>query len=165
MVINRAAIVVFYACISFSIDSGVETKTLLWAFIAGLSAFILSSTILSWVFARRDLNIPSAPWPNKKEAWLTFGNVLACSCHLLGLAIPFILGTIFFDYRLTLANFSFIFNTTYVLITVFLIENKLAKLIDQNSDRLAGYTFMIMAARIPSAFIVLIGLLYWALSL
>ena len=73
-------------------------------------------------------------------------NFLASSLNLLGITIPLLLGSIYTDYRLTLANSGFLFNTIYTIVNVF-IESLIAKKIDEKNKDLNIFVFGIYIFR------------------
>lgn len=150
MVFNRLGAVVFYTSIAFAIDSGAGAALVSRFFLGSFIILaIISAAIAIWFWRDNKLTFDSADILNR---YLTLGaaSMLAQIFNLLGLTLPFVLGAIYPDYRLTLANSSFILNSIYTLITVYYIENSFAREIDEKSSKLEMFVFSLMFSRVPA---------------
>lgn len=163
MVVNRLGAVLFLLFMGLTIDSGISPQAITYAF--AISFLIL--TTFSFFFAiwfkrsETDRIITKRSASAIRFAWISG---TAGAFNLLGFAVPLILASVFPDFRLTLANLSFIFNSVFTLLAVFFIESKMAELIDENSDELGLFAWLVIAARAPAYAIICAGLflsLFW----
>ena len=158
MLINRLGAVMFLLFMGLTIDTGIGPKAVTLAF---ATSFVLL-TIFSFCFAlwfkriETDRIVQKQSYAAIRYAWISG---VAGAFNLLGFAVPLILASVFPDYRLTLSNLSFIFNSVFTLLAVFFIESKMAELIDENSDELGLFAWRIIAARAPAYAIICAALL------
>jgi hypothetical protein len=151
--INRIGATLYFPSIAYLIENGHK--------IPSIATLILSATLLNilicvlgFIFFRQlisylclklfhsDVCISSF---NVRCNEMILFAALASFFGLLGLTIPYFLSIFFFEYRLTLSNFSFVFNSIFTIITVFLIDRNLSELLDSNCDdalHLAGTIFL-----------------------
>lgn len=161
MVLNRLGAVIYFLFIAYNIDSGLEPKALTLGLTGILACCALVTLVMMLSFKRRvrsagtkQEEIRVAAWP-KLVAVATF---VATICNLLGLTIPWIAGALYPEWRLTLANTSFLFNTLFTVINVFFIEHHFAKLADSKDDRVHAFVLSVFVARF-FAFLLVIALL------
>jgi hypothetical protein len=76
------------------------------------------------------LRVDGYKWLSNQYGWLA---LLAVTFNLIGLTLPHLGASIFTDYRMTIANFGFIFNSCFTLISVFFIEKILSTYFDSGS--------------------------------
>ena len=137
MLYNRLGAVIFHFVTSFYIENGGELYLFILAIIASsIALFVYNISLL------RDLSVFRATvtgdlLPRKEYQILLIASYLAPIFILTGLSFPYALGIIFYDFRLTLANLGFIFNTFFTLLTVLIIDKTIARLIDLN-PKIAG---------------------------
>ena len=155
MVVNRIGAVLYFVLLAYNIDNRLDPSVLKF----GLGVTILLSIlptigVLAWLQKRfNELEVThsiinSKIW-DKKIVVATF---FATLFNLFGLTLPWIAGATFPEWRLTLANTSFIFNTIFTVINVFYIENRLAYLIDTKETEIHGFVAGVIIAR-KAAFI------------
>lgn len=137
MVINRVGAVFYFFFMSLLIDRSTNTSEL--SIYVLLSIFVTAITLIVW------MRIYIKPISISKNIFVFVS--LATLFNVMGLTLPFLLASSFHDYRLTLANTSFLFNTVYTVLNVFYIENKFAKLADYNSEEIEGFLYTSMIAR------------------
>mgnify|MGYP001426905058 FL=1 len=119
MVLNRFGAVLYFLCISFMVDTKTSLSFLFQAYM--LSFFVI--TIFAIYIFKKHSN-------NYKVNSLIYAAFISDLFNKLGLSIPFILGILLPEYRLTLAQTGFLFNTIYLIINVFIIENDVSKNFD-----------------------------------
>ncbi len=157
MVLNRIGAVVFYLLISINIDKGISPNLLIAGFGAAIlvacvpTALILFRLQHSLSKKKPELKLLDiSDWPKK----IFVATFLATIFNLMGLTIPLIAGTIYPEFRLTLANTSFAFNTVYTVISVFYIENEFAKSIDSENTAINSLIVTIVSARLVAFLLV-----------
>ena len=158
MVVNRLGAVLYFVFISYNIDIGILPKQLK----LGLSIaifFLLVASILIVIWLKRIE-------PRSKLNFSVLGdavlwvNLLATIFNILGLTIPWIAGAEWPEYRLTLANTSFLFNTIYTVVNVFYIEHKFAVLVDRESRNILSFVVSVTISR-TIAFAVVASMIFY----
>lgn len=167
MVINRVGAVLFFLLIAINIDNGIAPRILVNGFsIAILITCLPTALILFWAHQRVKKENFELQYSGKFN-WLNrifVATFAATIFNLMGLTIPLIAGATYPEFRLTLANTSFLFNTTYTVINVFYIESAFAKLLDSKKDKVNEFVVGLVAARL-AAFVVFASALWIAPSL
>lgn len=162
MVLNRVGAVMFFMLIALNIDQGISPEVLS----RGLSVALLLCLIptvwailwLSSFFSKQGSGsrvLDYRSWPIDIFLATFFATIL----NLYGLTVPWIAGAMFPDLRLTLTNSSFLFNTTFTVVNVFLIEHRFAKIVDANSEELDTFVSCVTLARLFSFIFVSVTLL------
>lgn len=149
MVLNRIGAVLYFLFLSFSIDNGVDTVQLKFG-LGAVSVICAVPVLLTFLLLDRKLpenNIGGAINFKNYPFKIMVAAFIATTFNNLGLTIPWIAASIFPDFRLTLANTSFLFNTIFTVINVFYIEQKLASIIDANHVDLENFTSGLIIAR------------------
>ena len=148
MVFNRVGAVLYFLFLSFSIDNGVGTDQLKFG-LGAISIICAVPVLLTFLQLDRSSFFDGAgdKKKNKYPIRIMFATFIATSFNNLGLTIPWITASIFPDFRLTLVNTSFLFNTIFTIINVFYIEQKLATIIDTNHSSLEDFTSGLIFAR------------------
>jgi hypothetical protein len=161
MVINRFGAVMYFMLIAFNIDNGLSFMKLAIGLAFAVGSLVIPTLALIFWLQRRAgatgsllVRLDTSNWPKT----ITFASFLATSFNLLGLTIPWIAGAAYPDFRLTLANSSFVFNTIYSIINVFYIEHAFARLVDSRSTQIRGFVIGVMIARLAAFITVGIGL-------
>jgi hypothetical protein len=119
---------------------------------------------LIWLQKRID-RVDAVVWVLDVAHWpkpIVVAAFLATILNLLGLTLPWVAAATFPEHRLTLANTSFLFNTVFTIINVFLIEHRFARLIDAEAVKIHGFVAGVIMARLLAIFIVGIGLVLFA---
>ena len=131
MVINRCFIIIYLFSISFSIENGASSSII---FKSAITAFIiwtiLSFMLFKYTITKLKLKVGECKWATNRYGWLA---LIAVTFNLIGLTLPHLGASIFIDYRMTIANFGFIFNTCFTLISVFFIEKVLSSYFDRGT--------------------------------
>lgn len=156
MVLNRIGAVIFFLSIALNIDHGISSDSMIDGFAI---AFVISCLPAGFLIYRISLDKIGAisvsdvleikKWPIT-IAVATFGATLF---NLMGITLPLIAGATFPDYRLTLANTSFVFNTVYTVINVFYIEDKFAKLVDSGTGNMRAVVACMIFSRMVAFFV------------
>jgi hypothetical protein len=122
MVLNRVFIVMYFSSVGFLIDTGVSGHHLALTF--AFSYFCLTlANIVTYKLRFKKL----------KGLFVNFESkifLVAVYFNLMGLTIPFLISSHFPEYRLTLSNLSFIFNSIFTVLMVFVIEKKVSLAFD-----------------------------------
>ncbi len=152
MVANRAGAVMYFLLIGFNIDNGLAPETIKLGFGVTMIALVPLAIYLLWR-QQQQLNelasevtsvLDTSYWP-----WVVvIATFITTALNLLGLTLPLLAGAIYPEWRLTLANTSFLFNTICTVINVFYIEHKFASLVDKGSLEIHGFVSGVMTARI-----------------
>ncbi|WP_371396499.1 hypothetical protein [Fretibacter rubidus] len=155
MVINRLGAVLYFVFVAFAIDTGISPQRLSSFFIGTICALAVVNIGVFSVYFRRfkteltaEVRSAGRVEHKRQEDLLALCVFAATMLNLLGLTIPLLLSAKFPDYRMTLSNTGFLFNTLFTIINVFIIENYLAKLIDKKDDRLHRIVVSILGIRI-----------------
>lgn len=156
MVVNRLFIVSYYFIFGFLIDYGVDFSEFFYPLLLSLLLLAVSNTYLSARYRRKIRSSSKSanllpPILNK----LSMTNAAATYFNLLGIVIPLLVASLLPEYRLTLSNSSFLFNTVFVLLNVFIIENRLADIYDNKGD-IVGVTYSIIAVRTVASLMALL---------
>ncbi|NDW23205.1 hypothetical protein [Alteromonas hispanica] len=160
MVVNRLFIVSYYFIFGFLIDYGVAFREFVVPLIFSLFFLCIANLLMARRY-RSTAIIDASERVGNVWNTLSISNAVATYFNLLGIIIPLLIASILPEYRLTLSNSSFLFNTAFVLINVFVIESRLAKLYDTRGD-VVGATYSIMVVRTLSSVcaILTVGTLY-----
>ena len=138
MVVNRFGTISFLLATGLLIDQGATPNEVIKiALIAVLGVVFITSGLnyyvyrlsLNSVFMELDSQIESSRGSKLVFATAYFATIL----NISGLVVPLAFASQYPEYRLTLANTGFLFNTAFTLINVFVIEAVLAGKID-NED-------------------------------
>jgi len=132
LLVNRAGMVTFLLSISILIDTKTNFSVIKNIFLTSIIILIILSLMLFFYFRKKygkhyidDPNVSKAV----ENKFILIG-IAAFILNVLGLQLPLLLGSVFYDYRMTLQNTGFIFNTFFTIINVFYLENVIAKYID-----------------------------------
>ncbi|NVK74535.1 MAG: hypothetical protein HWE24_13715 [Oceanospirillaceae bacterium] len=164
MVGNRVGAVLYFFFMGFNIDSGVSPENLVLGFAISLIFLVmpLSLVVMYHVrFSRRFYRM--GVWEGRRPPiWIGVVALIATSFNILGLTLPWIAGAIYPEWRLTLVNSSFIFNTIYTVTNVFYIEHKFAMLVDQGDPGIHAFVLSTVFSRVAALLIVGVTMLvYW----
>ena len=159
LVVNRLGAVCFLLFMGFSIDAGTPARSVTLAFAIGFAILtVLNLSIGLWFHNRA--SVSKAGKATQAERQFAALSAIAGGFNLLGFSIPLILGSLYPEFRLTLANLSFIFNSVCTVLIVFVIEHHMAKLIDENSERLGVFSYLVIVARAPASASISLALFY-----
>lgn len=155
MVLNRVGAVLFFTSSSMFIETSAAPKAIAEIYIVGVMASIFLIAMMLMFYVRKGvLQVNSLPSRN-----LWGWSALANAFSMLGLTVPYIFASSFLDFRLVLTNLSFLFNTIYTVVMVFVVENSLAKIIDENGDELRPTAGWIVIGRLIGYIITLVALI------
>lgn len=160
MLVNRVGAVIYHFLTSLYIESfGLLKHFLIAILFSGFGLLIFNLFILRKI--NNHISYTNLAATNKNKKLLNFAACLAPLFVLFGLSIPYALGIMFFDFRLTLANLGFLFNTVFTLLTVLIIDKKVSKIIDNDPDSILQVGHGIIKFRLLGImfFIILILLL------
>lgn len=165
MVFNRLGAVIYFMLIAFNIDNGLLPETLATGYAIAVTLCTLPTILLLIQLQRqlvksgidlRVLNAEHWSWP------IAIAAFVATVFNLLGLTLPWLAGATYPEFRLTLVNTSFMFNTLFTIVNVFYIENRLARLIDTGQSEIHGFVAGVMMARLLAFMTVGVGIWIWA---
>lgn len=165
MVGNRLGAVLYFFFIAISVDIGTGAsilKVILAAYISIVA--IVSAFLYFWLrrhntVERVDRSRRSNGTLEKAYYLAQAGTYIATVLNLIGLTLPIIWSANFPQFRLTLANSGFIFNSLFTAINVFVVESYIASLIDRKSIEIALFLERILIFRICGAITAIILLL------
>lgn len=149
--INRVGAVCYFFLVAVCIDGGTKPATIatymLVCVCASIAPPLLYLIRLAYVseVGQGPLNIR---WVLREYSFLFSVTYIAVVVNISGLTVPWLASASFPDLRLTLANTTFAFNVLFTVITVFIIETRLAKLIDDNPTALPHFMLIMAAARV-----------------
>lgn len=151
MVVNRLGTVLFFLFIALAVDLGAQPAVIARFFAAAALAIALGNiAVVGWLWRRSHIagladvlsDVPLVP---------VGGALVAGLFGLLGLTLPMLLSASNPALRLTLANTGFILNSVFTIITVFLVENHVAALIDRGDHGLGRFVVQVYVMRTLSA--------------
>ena len=149
MVLNRLGAIIYFMSLSLAIEIGAKPLNIIDFIIITLIALIVVNiSLTAWQASHFKISFKFfANKINNEFTIFLISIFLASSLNLLGITIPLLLGSIYTDYRLTLANSGFLFNTIYTIVNVFFIESLIAKKIDEKNKDLNIFVFGIYIFR------------------
>lgn len=158
MVGNRLGAVLYFFFMALAIDTLVEASSLKM-FLAGAVVVIgLSNIALLVYFRKAQTRIAVTKFSNNQndsaQGSMTvaiYGAYLATTFNLVGLTLPMIWSATYPELRLTLANTGFLFNSIFTVINVFIVESRIANLIDDRSAIMMSLMERIFLARLLAA--------------
>ena len=145
MVLNRFGTAFFFASAGFLVDIGFGPGGFLILFsmtmiISGLLTLLyirkwklISMSFLKYVFSSKEILKTRVASFSIKRILINY----PCLFNLIGLSAPIILASLFPDYRGTLLQLGFLFNSISTLLVVFVIEPKFINHISSNDYELA----------------------------
>lgn len=182
LIFNRAGAALFFPSFGFLVDSGWGFSALTLLSILALvsfSVFVMSLNVFFdrylQIFARlffadgARASISVEELAGEGDSPARLGHVdafwfsaLAGFFGCLGLTLPMLVGSLFPEYRLTLANTGFVFNSVFSVLTVFVIDRRLSEYCDQRSSELPSFSRATLIGRFAGA--LLLALVYLAAS-
>jgi hypothetical protein len=161
MLINRVGAVLYHLVTSFYVENGGHVTAFL-ASISVCSFFLLVFNIflLNKLTSNTTIEISEMHKPSRNKLLIT-ASYIAPIFILFGLSVPYALGMVFFDYRLTLANTGFLFNSFFTLVTVIVIDKRISAAIDDVNGDPISLARLVLRSRIAGTgtFIVLLLIL------
>ncbi len=159
MLINRVGAVVFHLVTSFYVENGgYVTDFLLSIVVCSFLLLVFNAFLLNKIISNTTSELSNMPKIRRDKTLIT-ASYIAPIFILFGLSIPYALGMVFYDYRLTLANTGFLFNTFFTLVTVLIIDKRISAAIDDvNGDpiRLARLVLQSRIVGIGSFIVILL---------
>ncbi len=165
MVVNRLGAVIYFLLIGFSIESGASSGALLIGYsFAMLILFVANSVLfyrLKIYLLKSDSGITLLPLTELPRG-IILASFFATTFNLLGLTLPWLAGSYYQEFRLTLANMSFVFNSIFTIINVYYIEHRFALAVDEEASEIHSFLFSIVVSRIFASFFmsIVFGMLY-----
>lgn len=161
MVANRLGAVLYFLLVAFCIDNGLAPETLATAYAIAVALMAVPTLGLLVGLQRRltgagaglrVLDTGHWPWP------IVIASFVATAFNLLGLTLPWLAAATYPEWRLTLANTSFLFNTLFTVLNVFYVEHRFAELIDAGQPEVHGFVAGVMMARLAAFLAVGVGI-------
>ena len=152
MVFNRLGAVFYFLLVAMAIDFGTGPTKLTYFMGAVMLVLAVCSFTMLLILGNEE-EVPGASLFSSlcglklKGQLVVVMSLVATIFNLMGLTIPMILGAYFPEYRLTLVNTGFLFNAVFTLVSVFIIENYIAYMIDKKSEGLLVFARLIFLAR------------------
>ncbi|MCP5395641.1 MAG: hypothetical protein H6918_02715 [Sphingomonadaceae bacterium] len=155
---NRFGAVTYFFFIALAIDSGLAAQTIAHGLAGVVAAMALANVALFAVYAHR-LNPGVAALElfashgafGRGEKFALAGAFIAALFGYAGLTVPMIWSATHPDLRLTFANSGFLFNTVFTLVNVFLVEQRVAELIDRGNDAIRPFIAWAFVMRLLAA--------------
>tara|TARA_B110000879_G_scaffold203935_1_gene282152 strand:+ start:627 stop:1307 length:681 start_codon:yes stop_codon:yes gene_type:complete len=159
MLINRVGAVLYHLVTSFYVENGGHVTAFLASIlVCSFLLLVFNIFLLNKLTSNTTNEISEMHEPGRNKLLIT-ASYIAPIFILFGLSIPYALGMIFFDYRLTLANTGFLFNSFFTLVTVIVIDKRISAAIDDvNGDpiRLARLVLRSRIAGIGTFIVILL---------
>ena len=179
LILNSFFVAVALTSIAFLIDTTPKLQNLLYVFqislgiitgfhILMLFKFKIVKIFVQWLMKKYFKNENYEFKGNlciEKKINFDFVIIIAWSSYLLGFIFPSILAVIFNEFRTTLFQLSFIFNSLGTFLTILIIEKKLAIMSDQTNknqfqiDEIMNYLSAVVINRVIASLLLLIILL------
>jgi len=160
LLLNRIGTVLYFLFIAIAVDMGNTSATITYYFIYALVAVAVANILVTLWFLKGK-GLYGSLFRLKDISFLALlAAFIAPLFGLLGLTIPILLSADNPEFRLTLANTGFLFNSIFSLINIFFVESYIAKLIDENNEKLSRFVALVFIARVLSASTVVIILLF-----
>lgn len=161
MVANRLGAVVYFLLIAFNVDNGLSPDTLAAGYAIAVVSFALPTIALLLLLQRQFARSGSALRVLDTRHWpwaIVIASFVATAFNLLGLTLPWLAGATYPEWRLTLVNSSFLFNTLFTVVNVFYVEHRLAGLIDSGQAEIHGFVAGVTMARLLAFIVVGVGI-------
>jgi len=160
MVLNRLGTVLYFLFIALAIDLGADAATLARYFLISFALIAASNVAVVVMFWRKFKLKLGTLLASDVRRGPVVAAFFATVFGLFGLTIPMLLSAQNPALRLTMANTGFVFNSVFTIITVFFVENYLARLIDRKTDddETTSFVALVSIVRLLSA-LVCIGLM------
>lgn len=143
MLINRVGAAIYFFSTSFYLESDGKVHPYLITISFGLLFLFFFN--LHTINSLKNLNKVNKHLNREEESnnniqqvphFLKAAAFFATLFSILGLTLPYIAGMFFPEYRLTLANSGFIFNSIFTLVTTLIIDKNIAIMIDSGNSML-----------------------------
>jgi hypothetical protein len=158
MLISRVGAVLYHLLTSFYVENGGHVTAFLASIlVCSFCLLVFNIFLLNKLMSNTTNEISEMFKLNRNKSLIT-ASFIAPIFILFGLSIPYALGMVFFDYRLTLANTGFLFNSFFTLVTVIVIDKRISAAIDDVNIDPARLVRLVLRSRIAGigAFIVLL---------
>ena len=156
MLINRAGTIVFIMGCSIIVDQGIPKEKFSGFFILPLVIIIVGYFVIA---LRLNLQIIN---PNKIQVIYLLVYVL----NLIALSGPYIIAAERQSYKVTLSNTGFLINTIVTILSIYIIEENIAKYVDDRDEKkLRQIECSIMTSRFYATLIILIVMVYIKLDI
>lgn len=135
LLVNRIGAAAYFFMLALYIESGGTLERLILLLSLGLALTIIFNV---WMI----INLSRSPnfsglrvtlWAENSILTAAF---VATLFSVMGMTIPYFAGIFYPEYRLTLANSSFLLNTFFTILIVFIVDKRVAIYIDSSNQRL-----------------------------
>ena len=179
LILNSFFVAVALTSIAFLIDTTPKLQILLYVFQISLTVIIVFHILILFKFKtvkifvqwlmkkyfKNDTYDFKGNFFSERKIKFDFVILVAWASYLLGFIFPSILAVIFNEYRTTLFQLSFIFNSLGTFLTILIIEKKLAIMSDQTNktqfqiDEIMNYLSIVIINRVIASILLLVILL------
>ena len=153
LVLNRVGAVFYFTSIAIIIETKHGAETVQSVMFYALLLIVLFLTFGLGFYRRKKILTLKL-----RMSRLTAASMVANFCNLIGLTVPWLLGSYFMEYRLMLANTSFIVNSLYTVINVLYLEKILADAIDESPEDVSVVAGELVIGRLFAAFVCCLGI-------
>ena len=156
MLINRIGAAFYFLATALFIESGGNLSH--YVFSIGVALILVTSVNIYLLYPiLKGMRVSDNQAPSMFSSMTIFSAVAFVFGHA-GLTVPYIAGFMIPDYRLTLANSSFLLTSIFTLLTTLVIDRKLSREIDDNSGRLRELVYSVIIGRIFCGILLIIPL-------
>ena len=179
LILNSFFVAVALTSIAFLIDTTPKLQILLYVFQISLTVIIgfhilmlfkfkIVKIFVRWLmkkYFKNDTYDFKGNFFSERKIKFDFVIIVAWTSYLLGFIFPSILAVMFNEYRTTLFQLSFIFNSLGTFLTILIIEKKLAIMSDQTNktqfqiDEIMNYLSIVVINRVIASLLLLVILL------
>lgn len=150
MIVNRLGSILYMFFLALSIDVGISNQDFLATTICAALAVLVFN---AWLIVRRARVLMAEVPEGTRESVIGFlsqggfyyasASFAATVLNILGTTMPLLLSNMIPEYRLSLANTSFLLNAFFTLINVLILEARLAQILDSGKHHDA-YVFAVL---------------------
>lgn len=146
LLLNRLGAAAYFLMLSFYIESGGTIERLLLLLSFSLVLIIIFNL---WMMLKLAGALKISNWSDTfhTEVAVLSAAFVATLFSVLGMTVPYFSGIFFPEYRLTLANSSFVLNTVFTLLIVFVVDKRVASYIDSANKHLGELATLTIGAK------------------
>lgn len=166
LLLNRIGATLFFPIVGWKIDHGASAIQIASLMLIGMAAITLitSISIINYYkiieyTATKFLSIDKShvnqisisSGYEKKYKFIVIVFIAGLFGHL-GMLAPLLVASLLPEYRLTISQLGFLFNSVFSVITIYYIDRKISLLCEDNHPNLVGYGKQILLGRLSAMF-------------
>jgi len=158
LLVNRFGAALYFFMLALYIESGGTIERLFLLVSLGLALVI---TFNMWMITKllSSLNFSDLGVTLRAENSTLAAAFVATLFSILGLTVPYFSGIFYPEYRLTLANSSFLLNTFFSILIVFVVDKRVAVYIDSSNKRLGPLASLVIIFKTLGLLVMLVAYL------